>query len=80
MGDIISLDAFREEPALEDMDRKQLLGLLDRTREQLAELDRREPEDPESEDYDSWGEAHEDLEDLADEIMDLLDELGDEDD
>ena len=80
MGDIISLDAFREEPALEDMDRKQLLGLLDQTREKLADLDSREPEDPDSEDYESWGEEHEDMEDLVDEIMDLLDELGDEDD
>ena len=80
MGDIISLDAFRAEPEPEEMDRQQLLGLLDRTRAQLAALDEHEPEDPESEDYDSWGEAHEELEDLVDEIMDLLDELGDEDD
>ena len=79
MGDIISLDAFRPEQDPEDMDRRQLLGLLDRTRTRIAQLDEAEPEDPESEDYDSWGEEHEELEDLVDEIMDLLDELGDED-
>lgn len=80
MGDIISLNAFREEPDLESMGRRELLGLLDQTRAQLAALDQHEPEDPDCEDYDSWGEEHEHLEDLVDEIMDLLDELEDEDD
>lgn len=41
---------------------------------QIAELDKREPANMESEAYEAWAEEHEELEDLLDEIQDLLDE------
>ncbi len=40
---------------------------------QIAELDRKEPRNMESEAYEEWADAHEELEDLVDEILDQLD-------
>ena len=61
-------------PDIEAMDREELQACLQEVRERIADLDKREPADMNSEEYESWGERHEELEDLADEIMDRLEE------
>ena len=58
-----------------EMDREELKELLARLREQIAQLDEREPRNMESEEYEAWGEAHEELEDLVDDILDRLEEM-----
>lgn len=73
MGDYIELFPRTEDPA--EMNRAQVLALLEDLRTQLAELDAQEPEDMESEAYEDWGDRHEDLEDRIDEALDRLDEL-----
>lgn len=42
-------------------------------REQLVQLDAREPKNMDSEAYEDWADEHEDLEDQIDEILDQLD-------
>ncbi|MCM1149332.1 MAG: hypothetical protein NC319_04495 [Butyricicoccus sp.] len=73
MGDIVDFGAFDTEPDIYSMSRGELMDHLDEVREQIGELDEREPEDLASEEYDDWADRHERLEDLADEIQDLLD-------
>lgn len=77
MADIIHFDQYAGEPDLDAMGREELLDYLRTVRARIGELDRREPEDMESEAYEVWGGRHEELEDLADEIRDRLDELED---
>ena len=76
MAKIIDFSTFlAEEPDIDAMSRDELLACLEDLREKLAELDRHEPRDMNSEAYESWGDAHEQLEDLADEVQDRLDEM-----
>lgn len=77
MADIIHFDQYAREPDLDAMDREALRDYLRAVREQIGELDLREPEDMDSEAYEVWGDRHEELEDLADEIQDRLDSLED---
>ena len=72
MADIFEFNNFRD-PA--EMDKESLLAYLEQLREQIAELDGREPKNMNSEAYEEWGELHEELEDLVDEVLDLLDEM-----
>ena len=60
------------EEDIEVMDRPALLDYLERLHELMEELDKREPEDMESEEYDDWALEHEDLEDRIDEVEELL--------
>lgn len=73
MGEILNFQSPDKEP--EEMNREELKAYLARLREQLAELDQREPKRMGSEAYEAWGERHEELEDLVDEALDLLDEM-----
>lgn len=76
MAKIIDFSVYLdEEPDIGAMDRDGLQACLDKLRAELAELDRHEPRNMNSEAYDAWGDAHEHLEDLADEVQDRLDEL-----
>ena len=75
MGKILNLGDYKQEPDVTAMNAEELTAYLTELREQIAELDSREPEDMDSEAYEEWGEAHEDLEDLVDEVLDLLDAL-----
>ena len=77
MADIINIQDFIEDsPDIYSMDREELKEYLITVRQQIAELDDREPKDMYSDEYEVWGDAHEDLEDLEDEIMDILDSMG----
>jgi 5'-nucleotidase len=49
--------------------------VFDELREQIADLDKAEPKNMNSEAYEEWGDLHEELEDLVDEVLDRLDEL-----
>ena len=75
MGDTLDFPAFPGQPALDGMDRAQLLSCLERIQLMLEHLDELEPEDMDSDAYEVWGERHEALEDMADELQDRLDEL-----
>ncbi len=68
---------FEPEEYLEirDMNREQLLILQTELKEELAELDAKEPKNMNSKAFLSWAEAHEDLEDALDEIQERLEEL-----
>jgi len=72
MGDLISLDLFRQED-FSKLEREQLMQRLEAVRLQIARLDEEEPADMMSEAYEAWGDAHEELEDMEDELLDLLD-------
>lgn len=69
--------AYEEEPDVDSMSREELEQYLSVLQSELAELDAREPKNPNSEAYEDWADRHEDLEDLMDEVRDRLDELGD---
>lgn len=67
-----------EFPIVDDfsaMSAQQLRQHLDALRQQLAQLDDREPRDENDAAYEQWVDEHEQLEDDIDEILDLLDEL-----
>ena len=72
MAEILDFNSYRD-PA--DMDKEELLAYLEQLREQIAELDEREPKNMNSEAYEEWAEQHEELEDLVDEALDFLDEM-----
>ena len=77
MADIINIQDFIEDsPDIYSMDREELKEYLGAVRQQISELDDREPKNMYSDEYEVWGDAHEDLEDLEDEIMDILDSMG----
>ena len=77
MADIINIQDFIEDsPDIYSMDREELKEYLITVRQQISELDDREPKNMYSDEYEVWGDAHEDLEDLEDEIMDILDSMG----
>ena len=59
----------------QDMSKEELLAQLMQLQQEIAKLDKVEPDDMESEAYEVWGEQHEDLEDQLDEIRELLDEM-----
>ncbi len=59
-----------------EMSRSQLEAYLKNLRQQIKELDRREPRDEESEEYEDWADEHEELEDLVDEVLDQLDAIS----
>ena len=75
MADWITFDPLEQMPDPADMDRAQAEQYLAAVRAQIAQLDREEPADMDSEAYDEWGDQHEELEDLADELMERLEEL-----
>ncbi len=52
-----------------------LRSYLKELQKQVADLDKQEPRDMESEEYEAWAEKHEELEDLIDEVLDQLDAL-----
>ena len=62
--------AWKPDP--EDMEEAELQAYLQQLRQQIAELDEREPEDMDSEEYDSWAQEHEALEDDVDDVQDAL--------
>ena len=76
MGDILEFPVEQEELDLEDMDAEQLRACLEEVEELLAEHDRHEPKNMNSEEYEEWGDRREELEDLMDEILDRLDDLN----
>ena len=57
---------------LDDMERPELVNLLERVTDRLASMDEAEPADMTCEAYEAWADRHEQLEDLADELMDRL--------
>lgn len=65
----------QEEPNLDTMTREELEDYLHTLEETLAQLDAKEPKNPNSEAYEDWADEHEDLEDQIDEVLDLLDEM-----
>ena len=74
MGEIVSFPGNEpEELDFADMDEDQLRACLEELRDRLADLDRQEPADMNSEAYETWAEEHEDLEDMMDEVLGLLD-------
>lgn len=76
MADILEFDRYAAQPDPAEMSREQLREYLASVQARIAQLDRDEPPDMNSEEYELWGDRHEDLEDLADEITDRLEELG----
>ena len=75
MGEILEFPVEAEEVELECMDAEQLQACLEEVEELLAEHDRHEPKNMNSEEYEEWGDRREELEDLMDEILDRLDDL-----
>lgn len=67
--------SIQEEPDIDAMSRQELEEYLHKLEESLAQLDAREPRNPNSEAYEDWADEHEDLEDQIDEVLDLLDDL-----
>ena len=59
----------------ESMAREELEQYLSALQDELADLDAREPKNPNSEAYEAWADRHEELEDLVDEVLDRLDDL-----
>ena len=57
------------------MTKEELLARLAELKEELAELDAREPKNQNSEAYEDWAYEHEDLQDDIDEILEQLEEL-----
>ena len=55
--------------------KEELLARLSELRQELAELDAREPKNQNSEAYEDWADEHEDLEDDIDEVLEQLEEL-----
>lgn len=72
---IIPFENPQEPMYLEDMNRQQLEGYLVQLRQQLEELDAREPKKVTGEEYEAWADEHEELEDAIDEVLEFLDEL-----
>ncbi len=64
-----------EELEVGEMSRSQLEAYLKNLRQQVRELDAREPRNLDSEEYEDWADEHEELEDLIDEALDQLDAL-----
>ncbi len=62
---------------VEDMSLSQVEAYLENLRKEIADLDRREPRDEESEEYEAWADEHEELEDLLDEALDRMEALRD---
>lgn len=60
---------------IDTMTAEQLKAYQGQLLAQLAQLDKREPKNMNSEAYDTWADAHEELEDLLDDILDRLEEL-----
>lgn len=68
--------AFDEEADIDAMDPEELKDYMAQLQEQIAELDKKEPRNMNSEAYEAWGDRHELLEDLLDDVLDRLDEMA----
>lgn len=73
MADILEFPQSGQEE--EPLTREELEEELTHLKAMLAVLDKKEPQNMQSEAYEVWGEQHEELEDQIDEILERLETL-----